>query len=79
MLERVWRRDSPYALCRNVNWYYHYGEQYGDSLKTKNRASISSSNDACGHIYGENDNLKRYMHPSVHCSTIYNSMDMETA
>ena len=25
----------------------------------------------------ENSNLKRYMHPSVHSSTIYNSQDME--
>ena len=27
---------------------------------------------------GENHNSKRYMHPSVHCSAIYNSSDMET-
>ena len=26
---------------------------------------------------GENHNSKRHMHPSVHCSTIYNSQDME--
>ena len=32
-----------------------------------------------GHISrkGENFNLKRYMHPNVHSSTIYNSQDME--
>ena len=29
------------------------------------------------HISGENHNSKRYMHPNVHCSTIYNSQDME--
>jgi len=28
-------------------------------------------------ISRENQNLKIYMHPSVHCSTIYNSQDME--
>ena len=28
-------------------------------------------------IYGENSNLKRYMHPNNHNSTIYNSQDME--
>ena len=28
-------------------------------------------------ISRENHNLKRYMHPNVHCSTIYNSQDME--
>ena len=45
--------------------------------KTKNRATIWSFNPTPGHISGENSNLKRYMHPNVHCSTIYNSQDME--
>ena len=31
-----------------------------------------------GHITGENVRLKRYMHPTVHCSTIYNSQDIQT-
>ena len=31
-----------------------------------------------GHIYGQNYNSKRYMHPYVHSSTIHNSQDMET-
>ena len=30
-----------------------------------------------GHISGENHNPKRYMHPNVHSSIIYNSQDME--
>ena len=30
-------------------------------------------------IIGKNYNLKRYMYPSVHCSTIYNSQDMEAS
>jgi len=30
--EGVEKRDFPYAVSRNVNWYYH-GEQYGDFLK----------------------------------------------
>ena len=25
----------------------------------------------------QNSDLKRYMHPNVHCSTIYSSQDME--
>ena len=29
------------------------------------------------HILRENRNFKRYMHPNVHCSIIYNSQDME--
>ena len=30
-----------------------------------------------GHMSGENRNSKRYMHPSVHCGTIYNSQNTE--
>ena len=30
-----------------------------------------------GHIPKEKHNSKIYMHPNIHCSTIYNSQDME--
>ena len=48
-------------------------------LKTKDRDSVWSSNPTPGHISGKdkNSNLKRYMHPNVHGSTIYNSQDMD--
>ena len=45
--------------------------------KTKNRATIGSSNPTAGHISGANHNPKEYTHPSVHCSTIYSSQEME--
>ena len=49
------------------------------SYKTKNRVIIWCSNPTPGHISGKdkNSNLKRYMHPNVHCSTVYNSQNME--
>ena len=28
------KRESSYTVGGNVNWYRHYGEQYGGSLKT---------------------------------------------
>ena len=31
--EGVKRREPSYTVCGNVNWYSHYGGQYGDSLK----------------------------------------------
>jgi len=46
-------------------------------LKTKYRTKIWSRNPIPGHISGENHNVKRCMHPNVHCSTVYNSQDME--
>ena len=71
------KKEPSYIVGGNVNWYSHYGKQYGAFLKTKNRATIWSSNPIPGHISGENHNSKRYMHPKVHSSTIYNSQDME--
>ena len=46
---------------------------------TKERATIGSSNPTPRYISKENknNNSERYMHPNVHCSTIYNSQDME--
>lgn len=40
-----------------------------------------SSNSTSGYLSQEtrNTNLKRYLHPHVYCSIIYNSKDMETA
>ena len=34
--EGVEKREPPYTVGRNANWYTHYGEQCGDSLKNWN-------------------------------------------
>ena len=35
------KRELSYAVGESVNWYSHYGEQYGGSLKkTKNRITV---------------------------------------
>ena len=47
------------------------------SLRKKKRITMWSSNLTLGHISRENLNSKRYMHPNVHSSTIYNNEDME--
>ena len=31
--EGLERREASYTVGGNVNWYSHYGEQYGGSLK----------------------------------------------
>ena len=31
--EGVEKRERSYTVGGNVNWYNHYGEQYGGSLK----------------------------------------------
>ena len=42
------------------------------SLKTKNRATIWSSNPIPGQISRKNHHWKRHMYNNVHCFTIYN-------
>jgi len=61
---------TKYTLSGNINWCSHYGEQHGGSFKTKYRATTYFCNPTPGHISGKNSNLKRYMHPNVHSSTI---------
>ena len=46
-------------------------------LSSKYITTIWSSNPTPRHISGGNHNSKRYMHPSVHFSTVYNSQDIE--
>ena len=66
------KREPSYTVGGNANWYNLYGEQYGVFFKkTKNRTNMWSNNPSPGHIPKENHNLKRYMHPNVHCNTIY--------
>ena len=47
------------------------------TLKTKNITAIWSCNATTGHISIEKHDPKGYMHLNVHCSTVYNSQDME--
>ena len=46
-------------------------------LKKLKITTIWPSNPTTGHILWENHNSKRDMYHNVHCSTIYNSQDME--
>ena len=75
--EGVEKRESSCTVGRNVHWYSHYGEQYGGSLKTKNRATIWPSNPTTEHIPWEKHNSKIHMHHNVHCRAICNSQDMK--
>ena len=69
--------------CGNVNWYSHYGRQYGNSLKKKkkarNKTTIWPSNPTIRHIPFKNQSQKRHTYSSVHCSTIYSRQDMEAS
>ena len=38
--EDVEKREPSYTFGGNVNWYHHYGKEYGDSLKKKLEINI---------------------------------------
>ena len=75
--EGVAKREPSYTVGGNINWYSHYGEQYGSSLENLKKTTIWPSNPTTGHIPWETHNSKRVMFHNVYCSTIYNNQDME--
>ena len=64
----------------NINWYSHYGKQYGgSSKKLKIELPYDPAIPLLGIYPNKNINSKRfYMYPNVHSSIIYNSQDMQT-
>ena len=40
MLESVEKKEPSFTVGENVNWYNHYGKQYGGTQKTKCRTTI---------------------------------------
>ena len=74
--EDMEKRELLCTTCWNVNWYYHYGKQYGGFLKKiKKRTTIWSSNSISGYSPEEIKNTNMSTH--VHGNFIYNSKDME--
>ena len=75
--ESVGRREPSYTVG-NVNWYSYYGKQYRVPLKKK---KIELPYDVAIPFLGlypeEKHDLKGCMHPNIHCSSVYNSQDME--
>ena len=86
-LSRVWLFATPWTAAhqappsmgfsRQEYWSGVPSPSLASFKKLKNRATMWSSNPTPGHISRENYKLKRYSHPYVHSSTIYNSQDME--
>ena len=51
------KREPYYTTVENRNRCSHCGKQYGDSLRTKNKATIWSSNSTSGYTSGKNKTL----------------------
>ena len=70
------KREPSCTVGGNVNYYIHYGEQYGDSLK---KLELELPYDPAIQLldYWENHKSKIVMYHNIHCSSIYNNQDME--
>ena len=67
------------GLDETASWCNRYIKQYGGSSK-KLKIELPYDPEIPLLAYnGQKYNLKRYMHPCVHSSTVHNSQDMETA
>ena len=64
--EDVEKREPSDTVGGNVNWYHHYGKQYGGTQKTQYRTTIGSSNSISGYISGQKFQWKRCMRSSRH-------------
>ena len=76
-----WRKCKlfQYTVGGNINWYTCMESRMEFPQKTKKTTTIQSINASSGYIAKENKitNLKRYTHPIVCSSIIYNGQDME--
>ena len=73
------KKEHLCTVGRNVTGVTAMENRMKVPPKNKNRTTIWSSNLTSWYIPkgNKNTNPKRFLHPSVHCSIIYNSEDME--
>ena len=77
MLERVWRKGNPLALlveCKLIQPLWRTVLRFLKKLKVE--LPYDSAIPLLG-IYPEKTIIQRVMYHNVHCSSIYNSQDME--
>ena len=71
------RRELSYTVGGNANYYSHYGEQCGDSLKNWKYNCLMTQQSHYWAYTPRKQELKETRVPNVHHSTLYNSQDME--
>ena len=79
---RMWTNGNPFAQLVKMQIGTATVENSMALLqKIKNGTVLWPSNSTPGNLSKENwnTNLKEYKHPYVHCSSIYNSQDIEAA
>ena len=78
MLERVRRKENHPTLLKGIQIDATIMENSMEvPSKTKNWGTIWPWNPTADHISRLKHDPKGYVHPNVHCSTVYNNQDME--
>ena len=76
--QSVGEREPFRTVGRNANWCSHCGKQYGHPLKNlKLELSYGPAILFLGVYQEKTLHSKSHLHPSVHCSTIYESQEVE--
>lgn len=74
------KREFVYNVGGNVNYFIHYGKQYGDSLKTKMALLYNLAMPLTEISPKQMKSFyQTYWHSPVYGSTLLNSQDMELA
>ena len=75
---KCWRECGEKAMLSHCWWECKLIQPLWEiPLKTRNKTTIWPSNLTSRHISWGNQNWKRHRYPIVHCSTVYNSYNME--
>ena len=80
MLERVWRKGNPPTLLVGMQTVAGAREDSMEVPQKTKKKNYQMIQQFCSWVYiqrKQNTNLKRYMHPNIHSSIIYNYQDME--
>ena len=70
--------EHSYTVGGNVSWYSHWETVWRFLRNLKIELPYNPAIPLLGIYPKQNSNSKRYTHPYVHSSTIYNGQDMET-
>ena len=76
--EDVEKGERSYTVGGNANQQSHFGEQCGDSLRNWKQNCLMTQKSHCWAYTPRKPELKGTYVPNVHCSTVYNSQNMET-
>ena len=71
-------KESLGIVGSNVNWHSHYGTAWMSFKKLKTELPYDQAIPFLGIYWRKCADLKRYMHPHIHCSIIYNSQHRNT-